>query len=267
MLSKLPKNLLPKFKQYSKIPNDVRDIIVNVLDSPINIVTEFNPNLKLNRKQISPFQNNKHIANYNYVNTDVLDNYIKNFKQDKECWANTPFSQKKDVFLKAADLIEHKYYNHMRAYSILGHNKNIFEAELDAICELVDFLKFNTYYAEQMLNKQPIQTENIINQSEYNDLNGFVASITPFNFTAIGGNLATVPLYFGNSVLWKPSDSAILSDYLFYEIMWIWSSSGVLNFCPDGKVFLDYITQYKRIISSFLTGSSEFKMCIQIGKI
>jgi len=258
MLTKLPKNLLPKFHQHSKISKEINEIIYNILDNPIDIVNTFNKNSKNNLKQISSFQNKKHIAKYNYVNTNTLDNYVKKYKDNKISWAATPFTQKKDVFLKAADLIENKYYNQMIAYTILGQNKNVYEAELDSICELVDFLRFNTYYAEKMLTKQPIQTTNIENISEYNDLEGFVAAITPFNFTAIGGNLATVPLYFGNSVLWKPSDSAILSNYLFHEIMLeAGLPPGILNFCPmDGEKFLNYITKSEDLSAILFTGSS-----------
>ena len=114
---------------------------------------------------------------------------------------------KKDVFLKAADLIENKYYYQMLAYTMVGQNKNIYEAEIDSICELVDFLRFNVAYAEEIMDKQPIQVHGIKNVSEYNSLNGFVAAITPFNFTA--GNLATAPILL-EIQSWKPSQSSML---------------------------------------------------------
>lgn len=147
----------------------------------------------------------------------------------------------------------------MLAYTIVGQNKNIYEAEIDSICELVDFLRFNVYFAETIINNQPINTTGIENISEYNSLNGYIASITPFNFTAIGGNLASAPLLFGNSVLWKPSDNAILSNYLFYEIMLeAGLPKGVLNFCPmEPKIFLNNNMENEDMAGILFTGSSK----------
>ena len=257
MLSSLPKNLINKFSPTSKIPFKINEIIENTLSYPLLIPRYLNSDSD-NIKQISPYNNNKHVCEYHYVNDQGLNYYYKNYKKNKLFWEETPFSQKKDVFLKAADLIENKYYNEMLAYTIVGQNKNVYEAEIDSICELVDFLRFNTFYAEKIISKQPIQTINTNNISEYNSQNGFIASITPFNFTAIGGNLASVPLLFGNSVLWKPSDNSILSNHLFYEIMLeAGLPDGVLNFCPmHPDKFLNNIIQQPDLSSILFTGSS-----------
>ena len=188
MLSKLPKNLAPTFIANAKIPYRVREIIDDVLENPIKIPNYLgfdNPIIKIN-KQISPFNNNKHVALYQNVDNVSLDRYFRKYHSGKEYWQNTPYHKRREVFLKAADLIETKYFNEMLAYTVVGQNKNIYEAEVDAICELVDFLRFNVAYADQIIEKQPIQTNFNKNISEYNSLNGFVAAITPFNFTAIG---------------------------------------------------------------------------------
>lgn len=260
MLSKLPKNLGPTFIANAKIPYRVREIIDDVLENPIKIPNYLgfdNPIIKIN-KQISPFNNNKHVALYQNVDNVSLDRYFRKYHSGKECWQNTPYYKRREVFLKAADLIETKYFNEMLAYTVVGQNKNIYEAEVDAICELVDFLRFNVAYADQIIEKQPIQTKFNKNISEYNSLNGFVAAITPFNFTAIGGNLASAPLLFGNSVLWKPSDNAILSNHLFYQIMLeAGLPDGVLNFCPmEPELFLDKISEQKDLGAVLFTGSS-----------
>ena len=251
-------NLLPKFNQFSKIPRGVLNIINKTLQNPVLITNTLSSEDNINN-QISSFNNKSIIAKYNYVNDKGIKDYLDNYKYNKLDWENTSFENKKNVFLNAADLIENKYYDKMLAYTILGQNKNIYEAELDSICELVDFLRYNVYYAEQIINKQPVQTKDISNISEYNSLNGFLASITPFNFTAIGGNLASSPLLFGNSVLWKPSDSAILSNYLFYQIMLeAGLPEGILNFCPmDPQKFLDFTTTSKDLGGILFTGSSE----------
>ena len=212
MLRNLPKNLIPKFRPQSRTPNRILNIISDTLDEPIKIPNYMERDTPFDepKMQISPYDNTKNIAEYQNVEPTGLRRYLENYQDTKYKWEITPFSHKKDIFLNAADLIENKYYNHMIAYTMVGQNKNVFEAELDAVCELVDFLRFNVAYAENILQKQPIQTDSIRNVSEYNSLNGFVAAITPFNFTAIGGNLASAPLLFGNSVVWKPSSSSIL---------------------------------------------------------
>ena len=234
-MSRIIKNLIPKTTPQTLITDEVKEIIYNVLKNPIRIPDYLNENNNnVIKTQISPYNNSKPICFYKNTDSIGMNNYFKNYIDNRNYWENTPFSIKREIFLEAAHLIETKYYNKMLAYTILGQNKNMYEAELDAVCELVDFLRFNTNYAHQIINKQPIQTPGIINKSEYNPLNGFVASITPFNFTAIGGNLASAPLLFGNSVLWKPSDNAILSNHLFYEIMLeAGLPRGVLNFCPN----------------------------------
>ena len=259
-LSRLPKNLPPKFIQSSKITHRVREIIEEVMEKPIRIPNYLNfdsPFIDISKQRAS-FNNKRVIAEYQNVDPVSLTRYFNNYRESKQSWEETPFDQKKDVFLTAADLIENKYYDTMLAYTIAGQNKTIYEAEIDAICELVDFLRFNVAYAEHIISKQPIQTSFIRNVSEYNSLNGFVASITPFNFTAIGGNLASAPLLFGNSVIWKPSTHAILSNHLFYEIMIeAGLPKGVLNFCPmEAEPFFEGVSSRSDLAALLFTGSS-----------
>ena len=254
------KNLYPKFNNASVIPTKIKDVMGIILEKPIKIPNYMGDNNSNVIKQLSSYNNNKYIAEYEYVNQTNLNKYFDSYESNKKLWESTPFNQKKDVFLKAADLIENKYYDTMLAYTILSQNKTVYEAEIDAICELVDFIKFNVSYAERILKKQPVNTHTHImkNISEYNSLNGFVTAITPFNFTAIAGNLASAPLLFGNSVLWKPSDSAILSNYLFYEIMLeAGLPEGVLNFCPmEPNNFLNNIVKQEDLAGILFTGSS-----------
>ncbi len=262
MAKNIPINLLPKFTPYSKITRGVRDILNKIHENPVkipNIMAMDNPVVSIN-KQVSAFNNKKHIANYQYVDTVSLNRYFNNYKNAKKTWSQTTPREKSEIFLNAADLLENKYRDKMLAYTIAGQNKSIYEAEIDAICELSDFLRFNVYYYNQIIKKQPIspEGEDVVNISEYNPLNGFTAAITPFNFTAIGGNLATAPLLFGNSVLWKPSDNAILSNYLFYQIMLeAGLPQGVLNFCPmEPENFFNSVNNQKDLGGLLFTGSS-----------
>jgi 1-pyrroline-5-carboxylate dehydrogenase len=261
-MSRIIKNLIPKTTPQTLITDEVKEIIYNVLKTPIRIPDYLNENNNnVIKTQISPYDNSKPICFYKNTDSIGMNNYFKNYIDNRNYWENTPFSIKREIFLEAAYLIETKYYNKMLAYTILGQNKNMYEGELDAVCELVDFLRFNTNYAHQIINKQPIQDSKncVINKSEYNPLNGFVAAITPFNFTAIGGNLASAPLLFGNSVIWKPSDNAILSNHLFYEIMLeAGLPRGVLNFCPNNpSTFLVDILNRKDLAAILFTGSSK----------
>jgi 1-pyrroline-5-carboxylate dehydrogenase len=161
----------------------------------------------------SPLFKNKVIGHYS-----LIDNFDIDYKKAKEHWYNIPFKYKLDIFENIANMIEDKYYNDMMAATMVGQAKDPYQAEIDCIGELVDFLRFNNQYAIDIHNKQPISPENVTNISQYNPLPGFISSVTPFNFTAIAGNLALTPLLFGNAVYWKPSLKSLPSNYLFYQI-------------------------------------------------
>lgn len=260
MFKSLPKNLLPRIKSKQN-HSKILEIIEETLDKPITIPNYLNRDSPFTdyNIQLSPYNNSKHISNYLDVDKVCLNRFFNKYQNTKDSWENVPFTEKKDIFLGAADLLENKYYEKMMAYTMVGQNKNFYEAEIDSICELVDFLRFNVSYAETILKKQPLQSDNIVNISEYNSLKGFVASITPFNFTAIGGNLASAPLLFSNIVLWKPSDNSILSNYLFYEIMReAGLPEGVLNFCPmEPNEFVNHISERPDLAALLFTGSSQ----------
>ena len=163
-------------------------------------------------KGYSPCNGMKHIFSYQPLSNKIV------VKRDTS-WENKDPEEKFQVFEKIADLIENKYYYKMMAATMIGQGKNTYEAEIDSIGELVDFLRFNIQYASEIYKKQPISPEkNVMNYSQYLPLHGNTLAITPFNFTAIAGNLATAPLLFGNNVIWKPSEKSLLSNWLFYQI-------------------------------------------------
>jgi 1-pyrroline-5-carboxylate dehydrogenase len=135
--------------------------------------------------------------------------------------------------LKAADLLAGKYRNHINASSMLGQSKNVYQAEIDSACELIDFLRFNVHYLSEIYKQQPISSYGMHNRMEYRSLEGFVLAITPFNFTAIGGNLPTSAAMCGNVVVWKPADTQIFSAFTFMKIL---QEAGL----PDGVINLVY---------------------------
>ncbi len=152
----------------------------------------------------------------------------------KEKWAAMNWETRAAIFLKAADLISTKYRSYMNATTMLGQSKNAYQAEIDSACELIDFLRFNVHFLSEIYQQQPISSAGIHNRMEYRPLEGFVLAITPFNFTAIGGNLPTSAALCGNVVIWKPAHTQIYSAQMFMKIL---KEAGL----PDGVINLIYV--------------------------
>jgi 1-pyrroline-5-carboxylate dehydrogenase len=136
----------------------------------------------------------------------------------KNSWEKMNWENRAAIFLKAADLLAGKYRARMNAATMLGQSKNANQAEIDSACELIDFLRFNVHYLSEIYKQQPISSPGMHNRLEYRSLEGFVLAITPFNFTAIGGNLPTSAALCGNVVIWKPADTQIFSAHVFMKI-------------------------------------------------
>ena len=170
-------------------------------------------------QQRNPSDHKTIVANYAQASPADVKAAIDAALAAKEEWAAVPFADRAAVFLKAADLIATKYRYDLMAATMLGQGKNAWQAEIDAAAELCDFLRFNVHYAEQLYAQQPQHNSaGVWNRSEYRPLEGFVYAISPFNFTAIAGNLFGAPALLGNVVVWKPSDFAIASNWLLYNI-------------------------------------------------
>jgi 1-pyrroline-5-carboxylate dehydrogenase len=149
----------------------------------------------------------------------------------RESWAATSWENRAAIFLKAADLIATKYRPYMNGTTMLGQSKNAFQAEIDAACELIDFLRFNVHFLSEIYKQQPISGPGMHNRLEYRPLEGFVLAVTPFNFTAIGGNLPTAPALCGNVVVWKCAQTQVYSAQMFMKIL---MEAGL----PDGVINL-----------------------------
>lgn len=134
-------------------------------------------------------------------------------------WAATPFDDRAAVFLRAAEMLAGRYRARINAATMLGQSKTAHQAEIDSACELIDFLRFNVYFARRILEEQPRSSPGVRNMVEYRPLEGFVLAVTPFNFTAIAGNLPTAPALMGNTVLWKPATTAALSNQIVMDIL------------------------------------------------
>lgn len=183
-----------------------------------------------NKKAISPPHDHKHIiAHYHQGDSTHVDLAINAALNAKEEWENLSWEHRASIFLKAADLIAGPYRARINAATMLGQSKNAYQAEIDAACELIDFLRFNVSYMTQIYAQQPESSPNIWNRVEQRPLEGFVFALTPFNFTAISGNLPTAPALMGNVVVWKPSRTQIYSAQVLVEIF---KEAGV----PDGVI-------------------------------
>ncbi|KAK8924932.1 Delta-1-pyrroline-5-carboxylate dehydrogenase [Metarhizium anisopliae BRIP 53293] len=170
--------------------------------------------------QLNPSDHASKVANYHTATPADVNRAIEAALAAKPAWEALPFSDRAAVFLKAADLIANKYRYEIMASTVLGQGKNAWQAEIDAAAELADFFRFNVHYAQELLTQQPEHNSpGLWNRLEYRPLEGFVYAVSPFNFTAIAGNLPGAPALMGNVVVWKPSDFAIASNWLVYQIL------------------------------------------------
>jgi 1-pyrroline-5-carboxylate dehydrogenase len=173
-------------------------------------------------------------------------------------WASWRFEDRAAVFLKAADRLAGAWRPVLNAATMLGQSKTAYQAEIDSACELIDFLRFNVHFAERLLEDQPISSRGIWNRMEYRPLEGFVYAITPFNFTAIGGNLPTAPAILGNTVVWKPAATATLSNWHFFRLLQECGlPPGVINFVPGPAADIsDALLGHRDLAGIHFTGST-----------
>ncbi|MGB2088290.1 MAG: L-glutamate gamma-semialdehyde dehydrogenase [Psychroflexus salarius] len=176
-----------------------------------------------------PHDHQKEVGTYHTAEKQHVEDAISTALEARKKWAKLPWEQRAAVFLKAADLIAGPYRNKMNASTMIGQSKNIFQAEIDSACEIVDFLRFNVEYMSQIYEEQPESDAQAWNRVEHRPLEGFVYAITPFNFTAIAGNLPSSAALMGNVAVWKPSDSQMYSAQVIMEVF---KEAGL----PDGVI-------------------------------
>ena len=167
-------------------------------------------------------------------NKGHVEQAIQTALKVRTAWSNMSWEARAHIFLKAADLLATKYRFEMNAATMLGQSKNAYQAEIDAACELIDFLRFNVHFLSEIYKQQPVSAPGIHNRMEWRGLEGFVLAVTPFNFTAIGANLPSSAAMCGNVVVWKPSDAQIYSAQLFMRIL---KEAGL----PDGVINMVYV--------------------------
>lgn len=205
-----------------------------------------------------PHDHQHHLGNYHKASKEHVEKAIDAALEAKEKWANLEWEQRAAVFLKAAELIAGPYRYKINAATMLAQSKNIFQAEIDAACELIDFLRFNVEYMVRIYEEQPESTSDAWNRLEYRPLEGFVYAVTPFNFTAIAGNLPSAPALMGNVAIWKPSDSQIYSAQVIMEVFKeAGLPDGVINMVMgDPKMITDTVLAHKEFSGLHFTGST-----------
>lgn len=189
-----------------------------------------------NRMSMNPPHDHRHIlGHYHIGDASHVEQAINASLNAKEMWGNMSWEHRATIFLKAADLIAGPYRAKLNAATMLGQSKNVYQAEIDAVCELADFLRYNVYFMSKIYAEQPESSPGVWNRIEHRPLEGFVFALTPFNFTSIAGNLPTSPALMGNTVVWKPANTSIYSANL---MMQIFREAGL----PDGVINLVYVS-------------------------
>ncbi len=188
-------------------------------------------------KSVMPHDHQHVLAEYHLAGPEHVQQAIAASAEARREWAAWPWEDRAAVMLRAAELLATTWRSTINAATMLGQSKTAFQAEIDAASEMIDFWRFNTYFAQELYHEQPLSSPGMWNQMEYRGLEGFVYAITPFNFTAIGGNLTTAPALMGNTVIWKPASAAMLSSYYTMRLLeTAGMPPGVINFLPGDSV-------------------------------
>ncbi|KAF9168440.1 1-pyrroline-5-carboxylate dehydrogenase [Actinomortierella ambigua] len=210
-------------------------------------------------KQVMPHEHKSVLCTYHNADEALVAKAIDGALAAKKNWANTPFNDRAAIFLKAADLISTKYRYKIMAATMLGQGKNAWQAEIDSAAELIDFFRFGVKFAEELYAVQPAENSAFTwNRTEYRPLEGFVFAVSPFNFTAIGGNLAGAPVLMGNVCVWKPAPAATLSSYIVYDILReAGLPAGVIQFIPGpAPEVVGQVLKHPEFAALHFTGST-----------
>ncbi len=206
-----------------------------------------------------PHHHHHILAKYHIAQKEHVEMAIEAAMKAKTAWMELSWVERASIFQRAAELISKKYRYLINATTMHGQGKNAFQAEIDAACEVIDYLRFNNHFASKIYGDQPLTTGDVINRIEYRPLEGFIYSISPFNFTAIAANLNTSVALMGNTIVWKPSTTALLSNYLLMKIFKeAGLPDGVINFVPGkGQIISDVVLNNKDFAGIHFTGSTK----------
>jgi 1-pyrroline-5-carboxylate dehydrogenase len=207
---------------------------------------------------VSPHCHRRVLAKVHQADQQTIDAAVNAAIEAQRDWAHWRFEDRAAVFLRAAELLATTHRQLLNAATMLGQSKTAYQAEIDSACELIDFLRFNVHFAERIYREQPDSAPGAWNRMDHRPLEGFVYAITPFNFTAIGGNLPTAPALMGNAVVWKPAATAMLSNWHFFKLLEeAGLPPGVINFLPGNAVEVsERLLAHRQLAGIHFTGST-----------
>lgn len=213
----------------------------------------------LKKPCVQPHDHKKILAYYHEATEELVEKAIQSALDAKKDWESLPYKHRSAVFLKAAELISTTWRYKMNAATMLCQSKNPYQSEIDSVCELIDFLRFNAYFLDQIYKEQANSSMDTWNRINYTGLDGFVYAVSPFNFTAIGGNLPSAPALAGNVVLWKPASTAVYSNYMVMELLIeAGIPKGVINFIPGNSAMItNKILDHPDLAGFHYTGSTK----------
>lgn len=209
---------------------------------------------------VKPHHHQHKLAKFHQADANAVELAVKASQKASKNWAKISWEHRVSIFLKAAELLAGPYRDILNAATMLGQSKNVFQAEIDSACEMIDFFRFNARYAQEIYEEQPMaHSRGVWNRLEQRPLEGFVFAITPFNFTSIAGNLPTAPAMMGNTVLWKPASSSVYSNYFIMKLLQeAGLPPGVINFLPgSGGTVGNPILNQASLAGIHFTGSTE----------
>ena len=198
------------------------------------------------------------LADYHKADAALVDLAIETSVKAQREWSQWAWEDRAAIFLRAAELLATTWRDTINAATMLGQSKTVYQAEIDAACELIDFWRLNAHYAQEIYAEQPMSSAGVWNMTDYRGLEGFVYAISPFNFTAIGGNLSGSPALMGCGVIWKPAATAILSSYYVMRVLEAAGlPPGVINFVPGDSVMIsDKLLVHRDLAGVHFTGST-----------
>jgi len=226
-------NYAPGSAEKRRLKEVLAELKSTEIDVPMYIGSK---EVRTNKKHaMRPPHEHKHVLGYFHEGEEKhVQQAIDAALAAKESWANMSWESRANIFLRAADLIATKYRPYMNGTTMLGQSKNVYQAEIDSACEIIDFLRFNVHFLSDIYRQQPISGAGMHNRMEYRPLEGFVLAVTPFNFTAIAGNLPTSAAMCGNVVVWKPANTEVYSAQMIMRVL---KEAGL----PDGVINLIYV--------------------------
>src|SRR6516225_5774475 len=209
--------------------------------------------------QVMPHKHAHVLATWHKAGAKEVEQAVKAAAEARREWASWNLEDRAAVFLRAADLLATTWRSTIGASTMLNQSKTAHQAEIDAVSETIDFLRFNVHFAEQIYDNQPLNSPGMWNRVDYRPLEGFVYTVTPFNFTSIGGNLSSAPALMGNAVIWKPASSTVLSNYQIFKLFEAAGlPPGVINFVPGSAgPISDVLLHHPDLAGIHFTGSTE----------